>query len=191
MIRRSGLIWDTNLVFSRFIEECGVPCEHVTPHMLAAPFFRGHYTALIVPTGFGHPTYSNLLPALRASGSRIRRFAEGGGRVLVFGAADDRRNPYDWLPFNLEYTHNYGQGRVEVAKGHECSTILHDYDESTIECDGFFHLHDAEVVATSEGKAVMVARSVGEGMIVVTCIHEYPSRDFIREFCTAARETLF
>jgi len=30
VICRSGLVWDQKLLFSRYIEECGVPCEHIT-----------------------------------------------------------------------------------------------------------------------------------------------------------------
>ncbi len=31
MNRHCALLWDEKTVFSRFIEECGLTCEHVTP----------------------------------------------------------------------------------------------------------------------------------------------------------------
>ena len=54
---RAGFVWETPQHFVRYIEECGVPCELVTPYMLAAPFFRGSFTCLIIPTGFANPAY--------------------------------------------------------------------------------------------------------------------------------------
>ena len=69
---RAGFVWATPQHFNRFIEECGITCEPVTPHMLAAPFYRPTLNCLIIPTGFANPAYSNLLPALRASSPRIR-----------------------------------------------------------------------------------------------------------------------
>ena len=87
-----GLLWDSPLMFSRLIEDCGACCEMVNPYMLASPFWRGRFTALIVPTGFANPAYSNLLPALRASSGRIRRFIKSGGRLLAFGAGCPRED---------------------------------------------------------------------------------------------------
>ncbi|MBP1929300.1 hypothetical protein J2741_001847 [Methanolinea mesophila] len=191
MIQRSGLVWDTNLMFHRYIEDCGVSCEHVTPHMLAAPFFRGRYVTLVIPTGFGNPSYSRLLPALRASSGRIRRFVENGGNLLVFGAAEDKNEPYDWLPFRVVYRHQYQARAVEVEPAHPCAGIIADFDSESIECDGFFPEHEGEVVAHSGGLPVAISRRVGEGSVLVTCIHEYPSRRFLSYFCSAEGETLF
>ncbi|MFZ0182868.1 MAG: hypothetical protein WAL62_07000, partial [Methanoregula sp.] len=64
---RAGFVWETPQHFVRYIEDCGIPCELVTPYMLAAPFFRGSFSCLIIPTGFANPAYCRLLPALRAS----------------------------------------------------------------------------------------------------------------------------
>jgi len=51
---RAGLLWDQPQVLSRFIEDCGVTCELVTPQLVATPFFRGSFTTLVIPTGFGN-----------------------------------------------------------------------------------------------------------------------------------------
>jgi hypothetical protein len=191
LIQKSGLVWDTKLVFHRYIEDCGITCEHVTPHMLAAPFYRGRYVTLVIPTGFGNPSYSGLLPALRASSGRIRRFVENGGNLLVFGAAGDKNDPYDWLPFRVVYRHEYQARKVQVEPTHPCARIIEDFDPESIECDGFFPEHEGSVVAHSEGLPVAISHRVGKGSVLVTCIHEYPSRCFISYFCSAEGETLF
>jgi hypothetical protein len=191
MISRSGLIWDQKIVFTRYIEDCGVACEHITPHMLAAPFFRGRFVTLIVPTGFGNPAFSNLLPALRAAAPRINRFIKSGGKLLVFGAASENCAAYDWLPFQLTYHHSYKPCRIEIDPSHPSAAFLSDYDPSCVECDGYFTAHEGNVIAHAEGCPVMIEKEIGEGKVVASTIHEYPSRNFVKEFCTAAGETLF
>ena len=79
MTARAGFVWGTKQHFNRYIEECGIACELITPQMLAAPFFRPVINCLIIPTGFANPAYSNILPAVRASSSRITGFVENGG----------------------------------------------------------------------------------------------------------------
>lgn len=180
---RAGFVWNSPQHFSRLIEDCGIPCELVTPQMLAAPFFRGSFTCLVVPTGFGNPKYSNLLPALRASSSRIRRFVERGGRLLVFGAADNRPDAYDWLPFPVTYEHDFHPRSVAVSESSVAARILDDYDAGNVECDGCFPCHGGNPSGEDAGSAVLIEQPCGEGMIVVTSIHEFPSRQFIQQYC--------
>ncbi|MDD1711266.1 MAG: hypothetical protein LUQ37_10215 [Methanoregulaceae archaeon] len=191
MIYRAGLLWDSKLLFSRYIEESGVPCEHITPHMIAAPFYRGRFVALIIPTGFANQGYSCLLPALKASSSRIQRFVSLGGHLLVFGASSEREDAYDWLPLKIRYHHDYGCRNLEIDTSHYASVLLEGYDTSAIECDGYFTEHDGCVVASSCGNPVMIAQRVGRGEIVATTVHEYPSGVFLKKFCSAPEETLF
>ena len=188
---RVGLIWDQNLVFGRFLEECGVIHVPVTPHLLAAPFFRGQYSVLIVPTGFANPSYSRLLPALRASSSRIKRFLESGGNLLVYGAAAPGNNAYDWLPFRISYCYEPVNGKVDIDSSSPWSAIISDYEPDHIECDGFFPETDGTIIGTVGGNPVLVEKTIGKGTIIVTSIHEYPSRCFIAGFCMTAGETFF
>jgi hypothetical protein len=183
MTCRAGFVWASPQHFTRFIEECGIPCELVTPHMLAAPFFRGSFSCLIIPTGFANPAYSNLLPALRASSGRIRRFVENGGALLVFGAAVERADAYDWLPFNLQYCHDCHPRQITISSASAVRTLLDDYDPAAIECDGSFPRHDGECAGRDGEADVLVEKQVGKGTIVVTSIHEYPSRKFLQAFC--------
>lgn len=189
MNRRCALVWDEKIVFSRFLEECGLACEHVTPHLLAAPFYRGCYATLIIPAGFANPSYSRLLPALRASSGRIRRYLEGGGKIIVFGPGIDRPDAYNWLPFDITYCHLRQKGGLECVSSHPSATLFSGYDPESIESDGYFPGHGGEVVATMRGCAVLVRGCVGAGEVIATTIHEYPSRAFLQEFCQGSLET--
>jgi hypothetical protein len=188
---RAGLVWDQPLVFGRFLEDCGIITVQVTPQLLAAPFFRGQYNVLIVPTGFANPAYSRLLPALRASSERIKSFVERGGNLLVYGAADSRSSTYDWLPFPVSYCYSPVNGPVDVDPSSPHSAIIRDYDPRHIECDGYFPSFEGKAIATAAGQVVLLEKTAGKGTILVTTIHEYPSRCFIAGFCMEATETLF
>jgi hypothetical protein len=188
---RAGFVWATPQHFNRFIEECGISCELVTPHMLAAPFFRSTFNCLIIPTGFANPAYSNLLPALRASSSRIRRFVENGGSLLVFGAAADKPDAYDWLPFSAVYRHDCHPRRIEIQPGSCTGTMIDDYDPRAIECDGVFPAHEGKSAGVSDASDVIIEKQFGRGRIVITSIHEYPSRQFLKSFCAEGVPTLF
>jgi len=188
---RAGFVWATPQHFNRFIEECGIGCELITPYMLAAPFFRPTLNCLIIPTGFANPAYSSLLPALRASSPRIERFVENGGSLLVFGAAADKPDAYDWLPFNLVYRHDCHPRSIAFATESDTRSILDDYDPVAIECDGIFPEYEADGVGTCESAAVIIEKHIGKGKIVVTSVHEYPSRRFLKDFCAKGSPTPF
>jgi len=191
MTCRAGFVWATPQYFNRFIEDCGIACELVTPHMLAAPFYRPVLNCLIIPTGFANPAYSNLLPALRASSARIQKYVENGGSLLVFGAAADRPDSYDWLPFGIVYRHDCHPRTIVCAGGSSTGSIIEDYDAAAIECDGIFPQHEGEMVGTCDAAAVIIKKRVGKGLVVVTSIHEYPSRRFLKDFCAEGVPTSF
>lgn len=193
MIAKAAILWDEPGTFNRFVNECcGICCDHVNQHLIASPFYRGRYVALVVPTGFGNPRYSRLLPGLRAAAPRIRRFVENGGRLLVFGAADERPGAYDWLPFPVEYRHEYRERALSFPGRTPYGSLIDGYDAGAVETDGVFPVHGGETVAeTPEGEAVIIAKEIGEGAVVVATTHEYPSAKFMGAFCTAERETLF
>ena len=179
-------------MFSRLIEDCGACCETINPHMLASPFWRGRFGALIVPTGFANPAYSNLLPALRAAEGRIRRFIENGGRLLVFGAGCNREDAYGWLPFPVTYSFGYGPRAVSFTEKSGHNSLFAGYDLGAVECDGSFPSHGGETLAASaSGEALLIGKAIGGGIILVSSIHEYPSREFLKEFSCREGETLF
>jgi glutamine amidotransferase-like uncharacterized protein len=188
---RAGFVWGTKQHFNRYIEECGIACELVTPQMLAAPFYRGSFNCLIIPTGFANPAYSNLLPALRAASARINKFVENGGNLLVFGAAAERPDAYDWLPFPVVYRHESHPRRIECSSSSDAGTLIDDYNPQCIECDGSFPSHEGARVGISELCDVIIEKKIGDGRIVVTSVHEYPSRGFLKNFCSSGKENRF
>ena len=191
MTRCAGLLWDTPLVFKRLVEDSGVTCELVTPQLLAAPFFRQSFVTLIVPTGFANRKYSSLLPALKAVSSRINTFLEKGGRMLVYGAGDDRPDSYEWLPFKVSYRQEYASCSLAAKGEGDHLKLLEGFEGGKVDCDGWFPLHDGETVLVCDGRAVCIRKAVGKGVVYVTSVHEYPSRCFLSSFCGAGDETLF
>ncbi len=159
--------------------------------MLAAPFFRGSFTCLVIPTGFANPAFCRLLPALRASSERIQRFVENGGNLLVFGAAIDRPDAYDWLPFPVTYRHDVFPRKVTCGGSVLGTALIEDYDPACIECDGSFPSHEGDIAGGSDGSPVIIEKNVGKGTVIVTSVHEYPSRAFVQQFCAQGTQTLF
>jgi hypothetical protein len=191
MTRCAGLLWDTPLVFKRLVEDSGVTCELVTPQLLAAPFFRQSFVTLIVPTGFANRKYSSLLPALKAVSSRINTFLEKGGRMLVYGAGDDRPDSYEWLPFTVSYRQEYASCKLAAEGEGDRMKLLEGFENGKVDCDGWFPEHDGETLLACDGRAVCIRVEVGNGVVFLTSIHEYPSRCFLSSFCEAGHETLF
>ena len=180
---RAGFVWGTSQHFNRYIEDCGIACELVTPYMLAAPFYRGTFNCLIIPTGFANHLYSNLLPALRASSPRIQKFVENGGNLLVFGASTEKPDVYDWLPFSVTYRHDCHPRRIDGNDSSDTIALIEDYDHSCIECDGSFISHDGICIGKAESADVIIEKQLGKGKMVITSVHEYPSRNFLKKFC--------
>jgi hypothetical protein len=54
-------------------------------------------------------------------------------------------------------------------------------------CDGYFAETDADVVLKDDkGRPIMVVKEIGDGMIIATTAHEFPSAEFFecRVACT-------
>lgn len=191
---KAGIAWDSEGFINKYIAGCGTSCEPVTPQMLGAPYYRGNFNALVIPTGFGNSMYSSILPALRASCGRIEKFVKKGGRVIAFGAMTNDSDSYNWLPFKCEYVHEYFSASVSDDDAGEFHGFLEDFDASNIECDGYFKTKDVDfdvIAKTEDEKAVMIAKKYGDGYYLVTSVHELPSKSFIRKFCSGNVEILF
>ena len=121
----------------------------------------------------------------------IERFLEAGGRILVFGAADERPDAYDWLPFGLTYRHGYAPRCITFVPGTPWATLTEGYDTAAIECDGTFPEFEGTAIATAEGgEAVVVEKAVGKGLVLAATVHEYPSRSFLASFSCGEDEAL-
>jgi hypothetical protein len=206
MARRIGFIWDTPVMFTRLVEDCGYVSELITPHLLAAPFFRRSYSGLIVPSGFAHPSFSQVLPALRACEDRIQRYIRGGGTILVFGAGIDKPDAYDWLFFQVRYYFGFFEGEAELCS-HGVLSCITDECPGIVSIDGIFDIPDIDTSSHSSasdnrgcavpvilmkvrGLPVMMECLLGAGRIILTTLHEYPSRRFLSAFCITQGETL-
>jgi hypothetical protein len=200
-----GIIANSPAMFSRLVEDCGCIAELITPHLLAAPFFRRTFRYLIIPGGFAYREQKTVLYALRASGSRLARFVRDGGTVLVFGAGADLPDAYDWLPFPVRYRFGFASG-ILTCDGTGSSRIVEECPES-VSVDGTLEIPDSGISAgndwsgNGEGPApvihirlgdlpVMIGYRYGAGMIILTTLHEYPSRSFLRYLSSPLSETL-
>ncbi|ADN36455.1 conserved hypothetical protein [Methanolacinia petrolearia DSM 11571] len=192
MIKKAGVIWDCDCYINKYICDNDIGGEIITPQMLATPFYKGRLVAVLIPTGFGNPAYSGLMPALKATSGRIRKFVEKGGRALVFGAMYEKEGCYDWLPFKVKYTHEYFNSPVITKGDSDYCGIVKDFNENGIECDGYFPEYEGECIAeTADGRCIMIEKKMGDGFFIVTSIHEFPSRDFLTGICSGDSEIIF
>lgn len=203
---RVGIVWDSPVMFTRLAQDCGYAAELVTPHLLAAPFFRRSYAAVIIPGGFANPAYCSVLPALRACENRIRRFVSEGGTVLIFGAGGDRPDAYDWVDPVIRYRFGFFEGTPDPGADPAVSCISSSCPD-IISFDGVFEFpglersackgapegdmvaeHDVSIRV--EGKPVLIEYQKGKGRFILTTLHEYPSREFLSGLCRNSGETL-
>lgn len=171
----------------RYIEDCGFPALLVTSHMLAAPFFRGKYGAVIIPSGFADARYCRVLPALRASSKRILEYVTRGGVVMAFGGGTDRSDAYNWLPFSVEYRFGFTKKTITVRQKDPLSSIKgEEKEENGVTIDGYLTGTEGEVVASAGDDPVLLRYQYGSGYIIISTIHEYPPCTFLAGLCSTA-----
>lgn len=193
MAHQVAVIWEGPVLFTRLFEECGHTCELVTPHLLAAPFFKRRFHGVVIPAGFAAPGHTSILAALRAISPRIKRFVSEGGTVLAFGAGTDMSHAYDWLPVPITYRYGFAKTQLAVNEGHTSASILEDgADEVSIDgiLDNITGISDGQVILEAPSGPVMVQITYGSGRIIIASLHEYPSHRFVREFCAGGGEGL-
>ena len=177
------LVWDAPLLFEKLFNECGLKCQRILSVAIGTPFLPPS-KCLVVPTGFANPSYTKILRGIESNARALERFVQGGGTLVVFGAVVPEYR-YGWLPFELEYVEKHGETSLVSIGEHDIQCIVDDPAEP-VECDGYFSRTDGQVIfKNSDGQPVMVAQVSGEGLIVATTIHEFPSTDFVR--CVVGR----
>jgi hypothetical protein len=193
MIQKVAVIWDEPVLLTRLIEDCGHVCELITPHLLAAPFFRRKLHGLVIPAGFASTPHTSILASLRAVRARIKRYVEEGGILLVFGAGSDLHDPYDWLPVPISYRYGFAMTTIKIHTKHPLVSIIEE-NVNEVSVDGFLGAvpDGGERTAILEGTEgpIFIEIPWGNGLILVTSLHEYPSRCFVREFCARGGEGL-
>ncbi len=171
-----GLIWDSKLLFEKLFVEHGFDYQMVHPTSLGSPFVP-KFKLAIIPTGFANPQYSSVLQSLMRNRPRVKNFIKTGGTLLVYGALTKSHN-YDWLPVEIEYVQRYGPAELSEHCQHKASMIVAD---AKPECDGLFTSCDGDCIMVNEsGEPVLVTIEHGEGLIIATTIHEFPTPEFIR-----------
>lgn len=159
--------------------------------MLAAPFYRGRYGAVIIPSGFADARYSRVLPALRASSKRIAEYVTRGGIVMAFGGGVDNIDAYDWLPFSVGYHFGFTRKTITVRQNDSfCPVKGNEKEEDMVTIDGYLTGNDGDVVALAGDDPVLVRYPCGSGFFVISTIHEYPPCTFITELCSNAVEEI-
>ena len=171
------LIWDTPLLFEKLFLDNDLKCQRILSHAVGTPFLPS-CKCIIIPTGFANPEYTKIAAGIERNGNAFGKFVKNGGILVVFGPMVPEYQ-YDWLPVELVYVQELGSTLVQKVGEHGVQCIITDAD-TPVECDGYFLKTDADVLLNnSDGKPVMVAKNVGDGIVVATTIHEFPSADFL------------
>ena len=175
------LIWDTPLLFEKLFVDNDLKCQRILSHAVGTPFLPS-CKCIIIPTGFANPDYTKIVAGIERNGRAFEKFVKNGGILVVFGPMVPEYH-YDWLPMELMYVQEHGLTLVKKVDEHGAQSIIPDANIDTqVECDGYFSETDADadvVLNNSDGKPVMVAKNVGDGIVVATTIHEFPSADFL------------
>lgn len=173
------LIWDTPLLFEKLFVDNDLKCQRILSHAVGTPFLPP-CKCIIIPTGFANPDYTKIVAGIERNGRAFEKFVKNGGILVVFGPMVSEYH-YVWLPMKLTYVQEHGSTRVQKVDEHGAQSIISDVDIDTqIECDGYFSKTDADVLLNnSDGKPIMVAKDIGDGMVIATTIHEFPSADFL------------
>lgn len=171
-----AIIGEGSFLYQKLFAEAKASYQFISPGLLGSPFLP-RFKVLIIPTGFANPLYSQALPVLRRMRSNIARFVKNGGVLTVFGPMVPEHE-YDWLPLSLSYVCEISPQSIGPSR-HDCSCLL---CTSTPECDGFLIPGPGfeTVLEDGEGRAILVAGRLGEGLILATSVHEFPSAEFIR-----------
>ena len=167
-----AFIGDSTFLFEKLFQEMSLECQFIKPAVFCSPFLP-EFRMILIPTGFANPMYSDILPSLRRCRSKIASFVEKGGMLTVFGPVVSEHD-YDWLPLSLKYIQDYQTCEILESKKHECSSLINKF---TVDCDGYLIAgEEFDVILTdSRDNPVLVLGRLGEGFIVVTSIHEFPS----------------
>ena len=211
-MKRTAIIWNSPLLFSRLLSDCGYQCDEITPHLLAAPFFRGDFSLMVIPSGFGDSKYSCVLPALKALSSRFKRYISRGGVLLLFGAVSERQDVYQWLVPGITYHFGFFDAEVTPFSSESSSHPLLPIEYSSNQdgtrsniysLDGYLICHEASIPypiqvlatvlhpSTHAQVPVFVRIPFEKGVVFISTIHEYPTPAFLMGLIDPVQNTSF
>jgi hypothetical protein len=179
------LVWDNPLLFEKLFTEHGIKCQRIVSDSIGTPF-TPPCKCVVIPTGFANKTYTHILPGIERNAKSFEKFVRGGGNLVIFSPVVFEYE-YKWLPMELEYKQQYQVTHICKEKEHEAQCIVEDTC-SEIEFDGYFTKTDGEVIFRSdEGNPLMVVKELGEGKIIATTIHEFPTGKFLKWIIETAK----
>ncbi|MHC1624421.1 MAG: hypothetical protein ACXQS2_00190 [Methermicoccaceae archaeon] len=178
MDRKVAILWDTSSLLERYISE-RVPTILLNPVTLLPPFGPNRNMkpeAIIIPTGFGNLRYSKLGNYLGTLSKWLIKNVRGGSKLLVFGAM--YTGELTFLPGSPLYLYDYGARELHKTDN-PLTTIVTD---DVAECDGYLELPNGwdTLITDGRGKVLMAKQDVGEGVIILTTLHDTPSDDFLK-----------
>jgi len=171
-----ALIGEKSFLYEKLFGKAEADCLYIKPELLGSPYLP-RFKLLMIPTGFANPQYSRVLPALRRCREGLARFIEGGGVLIAFGP-HVAEHDYDWLCLPMGYIAEYGSAQA--------LSVLEDDPlccfPSTGDCDGYLHPGKGfrTLIEDSQGRPVLAVAEHGEGLVVITSIHEFPPAEMIR-----------
>ncbi len=165
------------MLFEKLFLEYGVSCERVSPMAVGTPY-SPKYKVAIIPVGFGNPAYSSVAKVIKSIRTPLKNFVTGGGIVIIFSPFIDNYD-FKWLdlPYGFKMILRDDPVKIERIKEHPATHIVDVLEART---DGYLtNVAEGNILLTSEDGAVLTLIPMGDGIIILTTIHELPSRRFI------------
>jgi hypothetical protein len=181
-----ALIWDRPLLFEKLFVEYGIACERVSPLQIGTAY-SPKFKVAILPVGFGNPAYSTVAKSVRRLGTPLQQFLQKGGVLLVFSPYVDNYD-FAWLGLPYKFKHLVRDTllKITVRKQHPAADIIDVYEAHT---DGYLiGVEENDVILQSEDGPVLMVKTVDEGRVILTTIHEFPARRFISWVVDVARQ---
>ncbi|AEH61561.1 conserved hypothetical protein [Methanosalsum zhilinae DSM 4017] len=182
------IIWDSPILFEKLFQEHGFTCTRVHSSALNTPYLPP-CRSIIIPTGFANPDYTKILPDIEKCSDKLKRFVEDGGMLVIYGPAVESYE-YKWLPFDIQYRQNHESTLLNVAgeDEHGAHSIVENTD-IPVECDGYFSGCHDPAICNDRGEPVMIIEKLGQGAVILTSIHEFPSASFLKWIADNTQKT--
>lgn len=180
-----ALIWDRPLLFEKLFVEYGFAYERVSPLQIGSAY-SPKFKVAILPVGFGNPAYSTVAKSVRSLGTPLQQFVRKGGVLVVFSPYVDDYD-FAWLGVSCQFRllERDTLVKINVKTQHPAARILDVLEAHT---DGYFiGAGQNDVILQSEDGAVLIVKTMDEGRVILSTIHEFPTRRFIAWTLDAAQ----
>ncbi len=179
-----ALIWDRPLLFEKLFVEYGLECERVSPLQVGSPY-APRFRLAILPVGFANPAYTTLSKTIKSLSRPLLRFVRKGGSLIAFSPYVDDYD-YTWLdlPYRFTLINRTELMGLRVKREHPAAQIVDILEAQT---DGYLRGGDeGDVILTSADGPVLTVTPIERGRIVLSTVHEFPTRRFIEWALDAA-----